>query len=129
MQLNVTRLVKYPPESSSAATGVNWVPLVPRYTASNVSKLLPRVLSDMTPVKLACHVYQMALPPGLPSTSGAPGSLVAPVLLPKIGPASGVKATGSQNSSADSSRLPATVTETTATGLSADATGLATTAW
>src|SRR5690242_14552406 len=50
---------------------------VPVYTPSNVSKLLPLVEIVTGPLRGACHCHQTDLPPGLPASSGSPGSFVA----------------------------------------------------
>ena len=71
--------------SSLAATGVRAATDVPRYSASSVSKLEPRVDSVTVPSTGGVNCHQTDGPPLLPAWAGSPVCLVAPLLVPSTG--------------------------------------------
>ena len=80
----VTLLVVVPPAALSSfdATVVRAETLVPVYTPSSVSKLLPSVSIVTVPLVGAVQVHHTLLPPVLPPWFGSPASLVAPTFVP-----------------------------------------------
>ena len=84
--LNVTLLVKVPPEgeSSLAATELREETEEPVNTPMIVSKLLPRVEIVTLPEAGAVQNHQTEAPPMLPALGGSPASLVAPTLEPAV---------------------------------------------
>src|SRR6266404_3943561 len=83
--LKVTLLVRTElgTASSLLATRVSPLTLLPVYTASTVSKSLPRVSIVTLPVLGACHRYQTDLVlVGLSGLFGSPASFVAAIFVP-----------------------------------------------
>jgi hypothetical protein len=79
---NETLLWFPPPASSLLATNVNASTDEPTYTASNVSKLLPKVSMVTAPEPGAVHDHHTEAPPADPAWLGSPISFVAPTLEP-----------------------------------------------
>src|SRR5437899_12129975 len=84
--LKRSSLVRLPPESSSLAWTTGLLTMLPLYTPSKVSKVLPRVLKVATPLAGATHRYQTDLPPGFCAGFGSPDSLLAEELVPETIP-------------------------------------------
>src|SRR5262245_50215126 len=73
----VTSDCNVPSASSLVATKTRFAKVVPVYTPSNVSKLLPAVEIVTGPVRGARHCHHTDLPPELPAMVGSLVSFVA----------------------------------------------------
>src|SRR6266540_4937216 len=72
--------------SSLVATTDRLPRLLPVYTASKVSNVLPSVLNVTWPPMAGVHRYQIELPPVFPAWFGSPDCLVALIFVPLVLP-------------------------------------------